>query len=155
MTDEDLPAVRRTLGLLPKYQPVKIDLVRNGQPLTISIEPREKGKVEGAELDCPRWDFTVREINQFDNPDLFFYRNKGVFVYGVKEPGNAAAAGFRPHDIIVRIDSREVTSLDEVKTIHKSSLAEIAAKHRIIFTVLRNGLTRQVVLDFARDYSKE
>jgi len=155
VTDEDLPAVRRMLGLLPKYQPVKIDLVRNGQPISVEIEPREKGKVEGAELDCPRWDFTVREINQFDNPDLFFYRNKGVFVYGVKEPGNAAAAGLRPHDILVRIDGKEVTSLDEVKTIHKSSLAEIAAKHRIIFTVLRNGLTRQVVLDFARDYSKE
>jgi serine protease Do len=155
MTDEDLPAVRRMLGLLPKHQKAKIDLVRGERPMTVEIEPREKGKVEGEELDCPRWDLTVREINQFDNPDLFFYRAKGVFVYGVKGPGNADAAGLRPHDIVVKIDGQEVTALADVKAIHQASLENLKTKHRIILTVLRNGLMRQVVLDFARDYSKE
>jgi serine protease Do len=155
MTDEDLPAVRRTIGLLPKHRKVRIDLVRGGMPMTVEIEPREKGKVEGAELDCPRWDLTVREINQFDNPDLFFYRDKGVFIYGVKGPGNAEAAGLRPQDIVVKIDGRDVATLDDVRALHKESLDGIKTKHRIIFSVLRSGLVRQVVLDFSRDYSKE
>ena len=129
--------------------------LREGKPLTITLEPREKGKVEGEELDCPRWDLTVKQINQFDNPDLFFYRDKGVFIYGVKEPGNAAVAGLRPHDIIVKIDGKDVTTLDEVKAIHKASLEGLATKHRIVFSVLRNGLLRQIVLDFSRDFSKE
>jgi len=155
MTDEDLPAIRLALALLPKYQPVAIDLLRNGQPLTVELEPCEKGKVEGEQLDCPRWDFTVREINRFDNPDLFFYREKGVFVFGVKQPGNAAEAGLQTSDILVRIDGREVTTLDEVRDIHKAALDGLPATHRILLTVLRAGLMRQVVLDFARDYSKE
>jgi len=155
LTDEDLPAVRRMLGLLPKHQKVAFDLVRGDKPLAVEIEPREKGKVEGAELDCPRWDLTVREINQFDNPDLFFYRAKGVFVYGVKGPGNAELAGLRPLDIVVKIDGREVTTLDDVRAIHKEAIENLKTKHRAIFSVLRNGLVRQVVLDFSRDFSKE
>jgi serine protease Do len=155
VTDEDLPAVRRMIGLLPKHQKAAIDLVRGDKPLTVEIEPREKGKVEGSELDCPRWDLTVREINQFDTPDLYFYRPKGVFVYGVKGPGNAELASLRPLDIIVKIDSREVTTLDDVRAIHKEALAGLKTKHRAIFSVLRNGLVRQVVLDYSRDFSKE
>jgi serine protease Do len=155
MTDEDLPAVRRTLGLLPKNKPVKFELLRDGKTETVEIEPREKGKVEGEELDCPRWDLTVKEINQFDNPDLFVYKSKGVFIFGVKEPGNASAANLRSHDIIVKIDNKDVATLDDVKAIHKATLDNIAANHRIVFHVLRAGLLRQIVLDFSRDYSKE
>jgi serine protease Do len=155
MTDEDLPAIRRLLGLLPKGKPVKFELLRDGKPVTADLEPREKGKVEGEELDCPRWDLTVKQINQFDNPDLYFYQNKGVFIYGVKEPGNASVAGLRAHDIIVEIDRKPVTTLDDVKAIHKATLENLSTKNRVIFSVKRNGLLRQIVLDFARDYSKE
>jgi len=155
VTAEDLPAVRRLIGLLPKHQKVGIDFLRGDKPMTVEIEPREKGKVEGAELDCPRWDLTVREINQFDTPDLYFYRPKGVFVYGVKGPGNAELAGLRPLDIVVKIDGREVTTLDDVRAIHKEAINGLKTKHRAIFSVLRNGLLRQVVLDFSRDFSKE
>jgi S1-C subfamily serine protease len=155
LTAEDLPAVRRFIGLLPKHQKVTIDFLRGDKPMTVELEPREKGKVEGAELDCPRWDLTVREINQFDNPDLFFYRDKGVFIYGVKAPGNAGAAGLRPQDVVVKIDGKDVAALDDVRAIHKQSLEGLKTKTRAIFSVLRNGLVRQVVLDYSRDYSKE
>jgi serine protease Do len=155
MTDEDLPAVRRMIGLLPKHQKAAIDLVRGEKPMTVEIEPREKGKVEGAELDCPRWDLTVREINQFDTPDLYFYRPKGVFVYGIKGPGNAELAGLRPLDILVKIDGRDVATLDDVRAIHKGALEGLKTKHRAILSVLRNGLVKQMVLDYSRDFAKE
>jgi len=154
-TAEDLPAVRRLIGLLPKHQKVSMDVLRGSRALSVEIEPREKGKVEGAELDCPRWDLTIREINQFDNPDLYFYRAKGVFIYGVKAPGNAEAAGLRPQDIIVRIDGRDVAALDDVRALHKEALENLKTRSRIILQVLRNGLARQVVLDYSRDYAKE
>jgi serine protease Do len=155
MTDEDLPAIRLAIALLPKRQPVTFELLRDGKPLVIKLELREKGKVEGEELDCPRWDFTVREINRFDNPDLFFYREKGVFVYGVKSPGNAQSAGLREGDILVKLDGQEVTTLAEVKALHKTSLENLKTKHRLILSVLRNGLMQQVVLDYARDFEKD
>jgi len=78
VTEEDLPAVRRRLGFLTKGDPARFEVVRGNETLMYEITPREKGHVEGEELDCPRWDFTVKEINQFDNEDLYFYQKEGV-----------------------------------------------------------------------------
>jgi S1-C subfamily serine protease len=143
------------VGLLAKEAPADFEIVRDGQAQVVKITPREKGKVEGQELDCPRWDFTVKSINQFDNRDLYFYRQEGVFVFGIKYPGNAANAGLRTKDILLEIDGREVKTLEDVKAIHKTALANIESEHRVVLTILRNGLRRQVVLDFARDFEKE
>ena len=104
---------------------------------------------------CPRWDFTVKSINQFDSPDLFYQKTNGVFVNGIKYPGNAAAAGFQQKDILLKIDGKEVTTLADVKTAHQSALDNLALKKRLVFTVLRNGLMRQIALDFSRNYEKE
>ena len=155
LRDEDLPAVQRRLGLLPKYKPATLQVLRDGKTVDVPITPREKGKVEGEELDCPRWDLTVKTINQFDNEDLYYYRKQGVFIFGVKYPGNAASAGLNRKDIVLKIDGKDVATLDDVRKVHKDSLAGIDKKNKIIFTVLRNGLLRQVVLDFQRDYEKE
>ena len=155
MTHEDLPAVRTCLGLLEKGQAVDVELVRDGKTKVISLTPREKGKVEGEEFDCPRWDMTVKAINQFDNPDLHFHRSKGVFVYGVKYPGNASQSGLQRQDILLKIDGQEVVTLDDVKKIHEEAIAHVKSEHKILVSVLRNGLMRQIVLDFSRDYEKE
>ena len=154
-TDEDLPAVRRLIGLLQKGQPASLKVLRKGKETIVRLTPREKGKVEGEELDCPRWDLTVKMINQFDNPDLYFHRKKGVFIYGIEYPGNASNADLRRQDIILKIDGEDIATLEDVKRIHKESLKDIEKKHRITFALLRNGLPRQVVLDFLYDYEKE
>ena len=152
---EDLPAIRRMLALLPKDEQVQLQLRRGGEMETVSFMPRDKGRVEGEELDCPRWDMTVKTINQFDNPDLHFYRSKGVYIFGVKYPGNASTAGLNAQDIVTQIDGREVKTLDDVKKVHAELVANVRTKHRVVFVVLRSGLMRQVVLDFSRDYEKE
>lgn len=153
--EEDLPDLRRWLGLLPKHAAASFEIVRGGETLTLEITPREKGKVEGEELDCPRWNLTLKAINQFDNPDLYFHRKEGVFVFGVKYPGNASNAGLSSQDIVVQIDGKEVATLDDAKAIYDEAVANVATKHRIVFSILRNGLMRQLVLDFSRDYEKE
>ncbi len=155
LTEENLPLVRRGLGLLTKGEPVQVELLRKEKTITVALTPRTKGKVEGEELDCPRWDLTVKAINQFDNLDLYFHRKEGVFIYGVKRPGNAGNAGLHRQDIVLKIDGKEVVTLEDVKKIHKAALEDIKKKNRIVFTLLRNGLICQVVLDFARDFEKE
>jgi len=153
--EEDLPAVRRMLGMLPKGKEVEIELLRDGKTVVANVTPRRKGKVEGEELDCPRWNMTVKTINQFDNPDLYFHRKEGVFVFGIKYPGNASDCGLREQDVIDRIDDKEVKTLEDVKAIHAEAMKNIKTKYRVKISVLREGLLRQVVLDFSRDYEKE
>jgi serine protease Do len=155
LMEEDLPGVRRLLGLLPKNKPVKFELQRDGKPITVDLTPREKGTVQGEELDCPRWDLTLKAINQFETPDLFFHRKAGVFVNGVKFPGNAGTAGLQGRDIVLRIDNKPVATLAEARTAHKKALENEDGDCRVLVTVLRNGLMKQIVLDYSRDHSRE
>lgn len=149
-TQEDIPGLRRRLGLLARDQPVAVELVRQGQVARLELTPRAKGRVEGELLDCPRWDFTLKAINQFDTPELHFQRAEGVFVFGVKYPGNAARSGLAVRDILLQIDGSDVKTLDEVRALHAEALVNVATKRRALLTVLRNGAMRQIVLDFSR-----
>jgi len=154
-TAEDLPAVQVYLGLLTKDNPAEVKLVRDGKVMTVTITPRAKGEVEGKELDCPRWDMTVKTINKFENKDLHYFRKRGVFIFGVKYPGNASSAGLREKDILLKIGRNKIETLQDVKRAHKEALDKIDREHKVLVSVLRNGLMRQIVLDFARDYEKD
>lgn len=154
ITEEELPLVRRQLGLLPLDQPATLELVRKDQNQTVLITPRAKGQVQGDSLDCPRWDFTVQAINQFDNPNLYFQRKEGVFVFGVKYPGNAANAGLTPQDILLSVEGKPVKTVEDVRTAYQAALTGLPGNHRALLSVLRNGALRQVVLDYAREYNK-
>lgn len=154
-TDEDLPDLRRMLALQPAGVPIKFEIARGDKTLTIEVTPRQKGTTEGQELDCPRWDFTVKAINQFDNPELFQHREKGVFVFGLRSPGNGQNSGLQREDIIVKIQDTEVQTLDDIKQLHEKAVKNLAAESRVVLTVLRNGNLRQIVLNFSRDYSKD
>lgn len=155
MTGEDLPGIRRMLGTLPMHQRAQLEIIRDGKSQVVEVTPREKGKVEGDELDFPRWDLTAKAINQFDNPDLYFVQPEGVFIFGVKNPGNASAAGLQHKDIITKVDNQEIKTLDQLKSAHASAVAKVSEKNRVLITVLRNGMMRQVVLDFSRKHEND
>jgi serine protease Do len=155
MWEEDLPAIRKLVGLLAKGKPAQLEIKRDDKLITIPMTPREKGKVEGEELGCPRWDMSVKSINQFDNPNLYFHRKKGVYVFATKYPGNASSAGLSVKDIIVKIGKDEIATLDDIKRVHKAALDNIKKKHKVLVVVLRGGLMRQVLLDFSRDHERE
>ncbi|MFC1497979.1 trypsin-like peptidase domain-containing protein [Verrucomicrobiota bacterium] len=155
LTEETLPEIRRIIGLLPIGESAAFELLRAGKKITLNLIPRKKGKVEGKELDCPRWDLTVKAINQFDNPNLYFHRKEGVFIFGVKYPGNASNARITNNGIILEIDGEKVTTLDDIKRIHKRTIENVIAKPRILFKILQNGMMQQVVLDLSRDYERE
>jgi serine protease Do len=155
INEENLPAIRRMIGRLSVGEGASFTVIRNEAEVVIPITPSEKGSVEGDELDCPRWDMTVKAINQFDNPDLHFYCKEGVFVFGVKRPGNASDSRIQRSDIIQEIDGQKVKTLADMKRFHEEALANVATKPRILLTILRAGMMRQLVLNFSRDYEKQ
>jgi len=153
-TQEDLPAVNRQLGLLEKEKPATLSLLRDQETISVTVTPREKGKVEGVEKEFPRWDFSAKTINQFDTPNLYFYQQKGVFIYAVKYTGNAATAGLTPNDIILDIGGQPIETLEHVTVSHQEAIKNMSTQYRIPMTVLRNGQRRQIILDFSRDYKR-
>jgi len=155
ITDEDLPDIRRLFGLLPVSTPVTVEILRGTEHVSASFTPRDKGRVEGEEVALARWDMSVKTINQFDNPELYFQKKEGVFIYGFKAPGNAASAGLQRQDILLKVNDKTVNTLEELKAAHAETVKNVADKPRIVLTILRNGLMRQEVLDISRDYGKE
>ena len=153
-TEESLPSLRRWIGLLPDSEKITLELVRDSQPLSLTISPRLKGKVEGQERDFPKWDFSAKAINAFETPELHLRKPKGVYVFGLVRPGNAEAADLREKDILVSVNGKPVESLDELAALHKLALADADAR-KAVFTVIRNGRLRELVLDFSRDYQRE
>jgi serine protease Do len=153
-SEESLPALRRWIGLLPEQEKIALELVRDGRPLTLTISPRLKGKVEGLERDFPKWDFSAKTINAFETPELHLRKAKGVYVFGLLRPGNASDADLREKDIVVSVNGRPVESLEDLQAAHAQALADPDTR-KAVFTILRNGRARELVLDFARDYQRE
>ncbi len=152
---EDLPEINRQLGLLPFELPVTFTLWRNEQPEKITLIPIPKGKLEGEEIAFPRWGFTAKTINRFDNPGLYFYSQKGgVFVYGIDDEGNAAKTSLRENDVINSVSGEEIRSLPDLQKAYTAALDNVNHQHIITFGIIRNGRPMQVAIDFRTEKKK-
>lgn len=149
VTAEDLPAIYRELGLMPFGKKVVFTVQREGKTLEISCAPTEKGKVEGDAVACENWGFTAKAINRFDNPELYFYQPQGVFVFGVKKFSPAARAGLMKGDIIVKVDSRNIETLEELSECYRQAARSNEYNRRSRLTILRNGATLLVPVNFS------
>jgi len=123
--------------------------------MEIAITPCRKGEFEGGDFDCKRWNMTVKEISQFRDPDLFLYRKNGVYVRGVRYPGNAQSAGLQRRDIIITVDGKPVRSLNDFKKIYAGILRDQKREKQVAIQVIRNGYPMLKILDYRRDYTEE
>jgi serine protease Do len=152
--ETDLPAVERRFAALEVDKPVKLDILRGAETLAVSLSPTRKGKQEGEDFECKKWDLTVKEITKFSDPYLYFQKSKGVFIQGVKFQGNARVAGFLNFDVILSIGEQPVESLKDVRDAYDASLKLEKGKRKLLFRVLRAGYRRLLVLDFEKDMEK-
>jgi len=155
MYAETLPDIWRRLADLPLEQPVTMELLRGGQTVRVEVTPQQKGKSEGDDFDCRRWNMTVKEINKYRTPRLYYLRQTGVYVQGVKYPGNAAVSGLREQDIVLTIDKQAVETVEDVKRVYSAICRDEQREKKVVFEILRSGLRQWVVLDYRRDYEKE
>ena len=153
--EEDLPAVRRKLALLPEGEPIDITVVRSSEDMELALTPLAKGSVQGEEFSCERWDFSVKTINKYETPNLYFQNPEGVYVYGIRYPGNSQNAGIMRRDVLLKVNGLPVNSLEEVRKLHAKTLENLekGGPKRIVFSLLRNNRNIQAVVDISRDYS--
>ena len=148
-TGEALPALRRRLGLVPFGEAVKFTVERAGKTMEFTAKAAEKGIVEGDELSLNGWGFTAKVINRFDNPNLFFYRNHGVFVYGVTEHGGAARGGLHKQDIIVSVNGRMIDTLADLSEAYELAEKNSAESRRSVMVVMRSGATVRLTVNYS------
>jgi serine protease Do len=152
---EELPAIRCKLADLPVGESARLSILRNDKTMEFEFMPLLKDKFEGEDFDCRRWSFTVKEISKFSTPDLYFLRNEGVYIQGVRYPGNACNAGLQKNDIILSIDEISINSLKGIKDVYEKIVNDENREKKVVIKVLRKNYPRLFVLDYRHDYSEE
>ncbi len=174
---EDLPALRVMLADLPADTEAKLLLARSGngdsdandpppelagkiggrKVLTVPIKPVTRGKFEGEDFDCRHWNMTVKEITKFSNPRLhFIHPDGGVFVQGIRGPGNASDAGMRYNDVVLKIGKWDIKTIEDVKKAY-AALTEDDKRvdKKVLVTIKRDGFLDWKPLNWEKDYLQE
>jgi len=173
---EDLPALRVLLADLPADKPARLLVARKGadpeaadppgafagkigarKVRTLDVKPITRGKFEGEDYDCRRWNMTVKEITKFSNPRLHFLQpSGGVFIQGVRSRGNAADAGLRPSDILLKIDSWDIKIIEDVEKAYKALVEDDKrVDKKVLVTIKRDGFLDWKPLSWEKDYLRE
>jgi serine protease Do len=152
--ETDLPAVERRFAGLEIGKPARLGVLRGNDSLQVTLSPAVKGRHEGDDFECTKWDLTVKEITKFSDPFLHFQRPQGVFVQGIKPTGNARASGVSPMDILASVGNRPIDGLQDVRHAYEESLQLPKGKRKVLLRLIRQGYQRLVVLDFEKDTEK-
>jgi serine protease Do len=157
---EDLPAVRCRLAELRAGEPAEFAVRRKGQELKLKVVPVDTGEFEGEDFDCKRWNMTVKGISRYATPQLYYFRKEGVYVQGVRWPGNAQDAGIQGGDIIISIEDEkknvvEITGVKQFREIYERLLADPQREKKVLLSIKRGAYVRALILDYRREYKEE
>jgi len=152
---EMLPAIWRQLADLEIDKPICLDLRRGDETTKTDVTPEQKGASEGEDFDCRRWNMTVKEINKYLTPQLYYLREKGVYIQGTRYPGNAENSGLARRDILLTIDKEPVETIADVKRVYERILQDDKREKKVVIEILRSGLRKWIVLDYRRNYEEE
>ena len=155
---EDLPPLRGTFAALPANRPATLTVERDGRVLSLAVKPIIKGEVEGEDFDCKEWQMAIKEINKFADREMYYFRKQGVYVQGVKYPGNAQHSGIRAGDTILDIEDEEIASLDAARKAYQRLDQKPKGQRKALLKVLRRGVSRLVLLDYNKrdaEYEEE
>ncbi|MBQ4479857.1 MAG: trypsin-like peptidase domain-containing protein [Victivallales bacterium] len=146
VNQEDIPDVARQLAMLPLDQPSEFLLERNGQQFSVLLQPGDKGKAELTEREFPRWGFSAKEINRFEQPTLHFYApDGGVFVFGISDEYRGRME-LKRNDIIVSVNGEEIHTLEELQTVYGRCLETETIGKKLTVAVIRSGRRMQQII---------
>jgi serine protease Do len=152
---EMLPEIWRRLADLDIDKAIVLGLQRGDDGLKMEITPEQKGASEGQDFDCRRWNMTVKEINKYLTPQLYYLRDKGVYIQGTRYPGNADTSGLAYRDILLTIDKEPISTIADVQRVYERVVQDPKREKKVVVEILRSGLRKWIVLDYRRNYEEE
>ena len=150
---ENLPPIRSYFAYLKAGQPAQIVLQRMKQKLAVALTPVEKPAQTREGVELKEWNCSIQNITTFRTPALAYYAPRGVYVLGVRRPGNAYDSGLGAGDIILAIDRNPVSSLAGLQQTYRALTRLDRGKRTALLEILRKGYHHTIVLDFNRDHT--
>ena len=121
---------------------VEFDIVRGGeaQKLMVKLESAPKTPSEFDTVTNDTLEFTLRELSSANAEEAEI--GSGIYVVSVARAGWASLAGLAGGDVILKLNGKEVTSVDEIEKELKA--IEMRKDDYIVLFVKRGKLTRFV-----------
>ena len=157
-TDKELlPSAARLVTAAERFRLDCVPAIGKRGMLVIPFQPITRGKFEGEDFDCKRWNLTVKEITKFSNPSLhFLHPAGGVFIQGVRYPGNASDAELLVNDIILTIGKAEIKTNADVQKAYEALIGDkTLTEKKVLFKIKRNGFIDWKILNWQKDYLQE
>ncbi len=145
---KDARALARTIGMMAPNASVKLDVIRKGQPKTLSLTLAQMPNEQQAKADAgdaqptrgvPHLGLQVAPANEVSGAG-----GKGVVVTGVDPNGPAAEQGFRTGNVILDVGGKPVANVGDVRQALID--AKTQGKHDILMRVKMGDATRFVAL---------
>ena len=112
----DLP---RAVAETPIGRTVPLEIVRDGQPKTLTVTvaklAEDEAAVASAESSPTRLGIAARSLTPQLAQQLGVAESHGVLVQQVEEGGRAQTAGITPGDVIVEVDKKPVASVEALQ----------------------------------------
>ncbi len=146
---ESYDAFRNAVALLSPGNKVRLDLSREGKPLDLTIRLGERpttaaAKEQSAEEPEQVLGLEVEDLTK-ELADRFHYKlGNGVIVSGVTPGSPAAEKGIQPGDLILSVNGKKVTSVEEFTTAAKQS----RKRGKALLLIQRGDVSQFVTVPF-------
>jgi serine protease Do len=151
---EDLPGIRAEFAALKPDAPARIEVKRGVETLDLVLTPILKQSLSSEGLELEMWNCSVQEISKFRTPGLAYFVPRGVYVLGVRDPGNARASGLHAGDILLSVDGESVPGVEAIQEIYRRLSRLDRGRRTALLEIQRGAYLEFIVLDFNRDYKQ-
>jgi len=119
---EEMPLFRQMTATLPINTPIKAQILRNGQNLTLTVIPEEKEPAQEKTIESKEWGITVRDISRKAKERLKLENQNGVLITSVRlgGPSGEAKPTINRKDVLVKINNKQVKNVKDFLSITKS-----------------------------------
>ncbi len=145
---KDARDLARTVGMMAPNSSVKLDIVRQGEPKTLTLTLAQMPNEQQAKADTgqsdssdgvPHLGLTVAPASEVSGAG-----NIGVVVTAVDPDGPAAEQGFQTGNVILDVGGKAVANAGDVRG--ALSAAKAQGKHQVLMRVKMGDATRFVAL---------
>lgn len=143
---DEFSDLTKLVGAASPGESKDIKILREGEELQFTIELGElkddKAKKQQTEKDEPvqQGDISVTDINPQLAERYNLDQESGVIIFNVERASRAWEAGFRPGDIILKIDKKDIPDVDT----YNDYIEQVAPDKLSLFLLKRGDSTRYV-----------
>jgi serine protease Do len=141
---EEIASVRKMIADLPIGSDVKLKLKRGKETSDITAQTLKLEGAVGQEKECKEWGLSVRDVTRTYANENQLDTDKGVVVTTLNPGYPAAKAELSAGDVILSVNQKEATDLDEFLKLYKQSLAR--KDPRVLLEIQRGRSRRSAVL---------